>query len=171
MVGLMQCMMMIKQQLLMVGKMKPLLIKKKCQNIVSCPDGKIAWVMGQSIPEVNSENQIVGYVGTVTDITERKQAEDRIFKKDYSETIINNLPGIFYLYDESGKFLKWNENFELVTGYNSHEISQMTPLDLLRMRKKRSASELILSSKKNLRGLRLSYILRQKRKYTIISIR
>jgi hypothetical protein len=23
------------------------------------PDGKIAWVMGQSIPEVNSENQIV----------------------------------------------------------------------------------------------------------------
>jgi hypothetical protein len=28
-------------------------------------------------------------------------------KKDYSETIINNLPGIFY-HDESGKFLKWN---------------------------------------------------------------
>jgi PAS domain-containing protein len=107
------------------------------------PDGKIAWVMGQSIPELNSENQIVGYVGTVTDITERKQAEDRIFKERLlSETIINNLPGIFYLYDESGKFLKWNENFELVTGYNSHEISQMTPLDLLmRMRKKRSASE------------------------------
>jgi PAS domain S-box-containing protein len=46
------------------------------------PDGKIAWVMGQSIPEVNSENQIVGYVGTVTDITERKQAEDRFLKKD-----------------------------------------------------------------------------------------
>jgi PAS domain-containing protein len=45
----------------------------------------------------------VGYVGT-TDITERKQAEDRILKKDYSETIINNLPGIFYLYDESGNF-------------------------------------------------------------------
>jgi PAS domain-containing protein len=36
---------------------------------------------GQSIPELNSENQIVGYVGTVTDITERKQAEDRIFKE------------------------------------------------------------------------------------------
>jgi PAS domain-containing protein len=112
------------------------------------PDGKIAWVMGQSIPELNSENQIVGYVGTVTDITERKQAEDRIFKERLlSETIIN-LPGIFYLYDESGKFLKWNENFELVTGYNS-EISQMTPLDLLmRMRKKRSASGLVLFRKK-----------------------
>jgi hypothetical protein len=65
------------------------------------------------------------------------------------------------------EFLKWNENFELVTGYNSREISQMTPLDLLmRMRKKRSISTV---SKKNLQGLRLSFILRQK-KYTIISI-
>jgi PAS domain-containing protein len=34
--------------------------------------------------EVNSENQIVGYVGTVTDITERKQAGG-ILKKDYSQ--------------------------------------------------------------------------------------
>jgi PAS domain S-box-containing protein len=94
-------------------------------------DGTVAWVMGQAIPERNSENQIVGYVGTVTDITERKQAEDLIFKeKLLSETIINNLPGIFYLYDESGKFLKWNENFEVLTEYNGHEISQMTPLDL-----------------------------------------
>jgi PAS domain S-box-containing protein len=95
------------------------------------PDGTIAWVMGQAIPEKNSNNEIVGYIGTVTDITERKQAEEIIFKeKLLSETIINNLPGIFYLYDESGKFVKWNRNFELVTGYSGHEISQMTPLDL-----------------------------------------
>jgi len=95
------------------------------------PDGTIAWVMGQAIPEKNSNNEIIGYIGTVTDITERKQAEEIIFKeKLLSETIINNLPGIFYLYDESGKFVKWNRNFELVTGYSGHEISQMTPLDL-----------------------------------------
>ena len=95
------------------------------------PDGTIAWVMGQAIPEKNSNNEIIGYIGTVTDITERKQAEEIIFKeKLLSETIINNLPGIFYLYDESGKFVKWNRNFELVTGYSGQEISQMTPLDL-----------------------------------------
>ncbi len=39
------------------------------------PDGTIAWVMGQAVPEMNSENQIIGYVGTITDITERKRAE------------------------------------------------------------------------------------------------
>jgi PAS domain S-box-containing protein len=40
------------------------------------PDGSIVWVMGQAVPEVNAEKQIVGYVGTITDITERKRVED-----------------------------------------------------------------------------------------------
>ncbi len=42
------------------------------------PDGTLAWVMGQAAPEVDAENQIIGYVGTITDITERKRAEDEI---------------------------------------------------------------------------------------------
>jgi PAS domain S-box-containing protein len=93
-------------------------------------DGTIAWVMGQASPERNSENKIVGYIGTVTDITERKITESLILKeKQLSETIINNLPGIFYLYDESGKFVKWNKHFEEVTGYDYDEIAQMNPLD------------------------------------------
>ena len=94
------------------------------------PDGTITWVMGQAIPERNSENQIVGYIGTTTDITERKIAEDAILnEKQLSEIIINNLPGIFYLYDESGKFVKWNKNFETITGYTTDEIAQMQPID------------------------------------------
>jgi len=39
------------------------------------PDGSIAWVIGQAVPELNADNQIVGYVGTITDITDRKEAE------------------------------------------------------------------------------------------------
>ncbi|MFV8372301.1 PAS domain S-box protein [Flavobacterium sp. LB2P74] len=95
------------------------------------PDGSIAWVMGQAIPERNTRNEIVGYIGTITDITERKIAEDVILKeKQLSEIIINNLPGVFYLYDEFGKFVKWNKNFEEVTGYNKEEIARMNPIDL-----------------------------------------
>ena len=93
-------------------------------------DGSIAWVIGQAIPEKNSKNETIGYIGTVTDITERKITESLILKeKQLSETIINNLPGIFYLYDQSGKFVKWNKHFEEVTGYNYDEITQMHPLD------------------------------------------
>ncbi|MFV5697456.1 PAS domain S-box protein [Flavobacterium sp. ZT3R17] len=101
------------------------------------PDGSVSWVMGQAIPEKNVKNQIVGYIGTITDITERKIAGDIILKeKQLSETIINNLPGVFYLYDESGKFVKWNKNFEDVTGYNKEEVAQMTPLDFFDKKEK-----------------------------------
>ncbi|TDE00954.1 PAS domain S-box protein [Flavobacterium sandaracinum] len=94
------------------------------------PDGSIAWVMGRAILERNVRNEIVGYIGTITDITERKIAEDAILKeKQLSELIINNLPGVFYLYDESGNFVKWNKNFETVTGYTAAEIAQMEAVD------------------------------------------
>jgi len=41
-------------------------------------DGKSTWVVGQALAQLNDTNEIVGYVGTITDITERKRAEERI---------------------------------------------------------------------------------------------
>ncbi|MGA3286088.1 MAG: PAS domain S-box protein, partial [Bacteroidota bacterium] len=41
-------------------------------------DGTITWVIGQAIPERNSKNKIVGYVGTITDINEHKRAEEEL---------------------------------------------------------------------------------------------
>ncbi len=213
------------------------------------PDGNIAWVLGQAIPERNAKNEIIGYVGTTTDITERKKGEMEIARlynekrtilnrindgmvsldtewrytflndaamathplpraeiigktiwdihpdlagtrfaevyhtamqtkkvqevEDYypqmniwfsvkvypasdgltifytninerkkieaevqleqhlSDSIINSLPGVFYLYTKEGKFLRWNKNFENVSGYNSDEISKMHPVDFV----------------------------------------
>lgn len=45
------------------------------------------------------------------------------------ESIINSLPGIFYLYDRTGRFVRWNKNFEIISGYSSEEVSRMHPLD------------------------------------------
>lgn len=93
-------------------------------------DGTIVWVMGQTTPEINSKNQLVGYVGTVTNITELKITEDLILKeKELSDTLINNMPGVFYLYDEAGNFVRWNKNFENVTEFTGEEISKMHPID------------------------------------------
>ncbi|MFH1498269.1 MAG: ATP-binding protein, partial [Verrucomicrobiota bacterium] len=45
------------------------------------------------------------------------------------DALIDSLPGVFYLYDTAGKFLRWNRNFETVTGYDAAEIADMHPLD------------------------------------------
>lgn len=39
------------------------------------PDGTVVWVLGQAVPEMDEDNQMVGFVGTITDITERKKVE------------------------------------------------------------------------------------------------
>ena len=70
------------------------------------PDGTVAWVMGQATPEMNSENQIVGYVGTITDISERKLAEEtirasllekEILLKEVHHRVKNNLMSVIGL--------------------------------------------------------------------------
>ena len=66
------------------------------------------------------------------DITDRKKAEELILReKALSETIINSLPGIFYLINNKEEYLRWNKNFETVTGYNKEEILKLTTKDLI----------------------------------------
>lgn len=45
------------------------------------PDGSIVWVIGSAVPEYRSE-EIVGYIGTLTDITSRKEAEEALAKNE-----------------------------------------------------------------------------------------
>lgn len=60
----------------------------------------------------------------------RTRAEQQIqSEKILSDSIINSMPGIFYLYDRKGKFLRWNKNFETVSGYSAAEIEAMRPID------------------------------------------
>ncbi|MBL0683237.1 sensor histidine kinase [Aquimarina mytili] len=44
------------------------------------PDGSITWVLGQAIPEYNDKKQVIGYVGTITDITDIKLYEQELNK-------------------------------------------------------------------------------------------
>ena len=61
---------------------------------------------------------------------ERLAATDlALNEKRFSESMIDSMPGIVYLYDEAGRFLRWNRNFEAVSGYSSEQIAGMHPLD------------------------------------------
>jgi len=50
-------------------------------------------------------------------------------ERQFSETMIESMPGILYFYDGTGRFVRWNRNFELVSGYAHGEIALMHPLD------------------------------------------
>ena len=60
----------------------------------------------------------------------QREAEEVIRReRDFSEAVLNSLPGVFYLYNRAGRFLRWNRNFEQATGYSGAEIAAMHPLD------------------------------------------
>ncbi len=66
-------------------------------------------------------------------LVELNRVKDSLLQeRDFSDAAIASLPGIFYLFDSVGKFLRWNENFEQVSGYSSEELSKMQPLDFFR---------------------------------------
>jgi len=60
----------------------------------------------------------------------RKKTEAELLKeKNFSDLVLNSLPGIFYLFDEDGHFIEWNRNFEVMSGYSPAEIRCMQPTD------------------------------------------
>jgi PAS domain S-box-containing protein len=42
------------------------------------PDGAIKWFLTQTLPEIDPDGKQIGFLGTLTDITERKQAEAKL---------------------------------------------------------------------------------------------
>lgn len=43
-------------------------------------------------------------------------------EKNFTDSAINSLPGIFYLFDENGRIHRWNRNVEVVTGYSAEKL-------------------------------------------------
>jgi PAS domain S-box-containing protein len=63
------------------------------------------------------------------DLRRREAERSTREERDFSNALIDSLPGVFYLYDREGRFLRWNRNFERVTGRGPAEIRDMHPLD------------------------------------------
>ena len=94
--------------------------------------------------KIENYGGVSAIVEVFRDITERKKAEEELRKaKFFSESILDSLPGVFYFFDENGKFLRWNKNFEVVSEYSAGEISKMNILDFFTGDDKRHISERI----------------------------
>lgn len=56
-------------------------------------------------------------------------AKERLRAQDFADGLLEALPGIFYFYDEHGRFLRWNDDFVAASGYSAQEVAHMHPLD------------------------------------------
>jgi PAS domain S-box-containing protein len=62
-------------------------------------------------------------VAVVRDITARKRAEAALIQeKQFTERLIESLPGAFYLYDSNLRLRRWNKNHETSMGYKAEEL-------------------------------------------------
>lgn len=67
-------------------------------------------------------------VSLLNDVTERKQAEEQVSQeKNLSDSLIQSLPGVFYLFGAQRRLLRWNDNLESVSGYSAEELPELGP--------------------------------------------
>ncbi len=81
------------------------------------PDGTIVWVDVQAVPEWDADSQPIGYVGTVTDISDRKQAALQLLESQqrYASLVAAAPVGIFQT-DMAGNCLYVNDRWCEMTG-------------------------------------------------------
>lgn len=91
-------------------------------------DEEVVFVLAHAVAEVNTEGEITGYVGTITDITERKQAEEnlRLFR-----TLIDSSNDSIEIIDpETGTFIDVNKRGCKDLGYTREEILRLSVFDI-----------------------------------------
>jgi len=81
------------------------------------PNGEISWVLGQSIPEKNAENQITGFIGSITDITKIKQSEEAALQSEKRfHLLVEATPVGIFKADLSGGITYVNQKWSEITG-------------------------------------------------------
>jgi PAS domain S-box-containing protein len=107
--------------------------KKKLANYefwIKTPANEDKYIGTSAEVILDKKGNVISMFGNTIDLTDRKKAEELIIReRDLSDSIINSLPGLFYLYNEEGKFKRWNKEFEIVSGYTPEEIAVMHPTD------------------------------------------
>lgn len=99
---------------------------KLYETVVLHKDGRIISVEISSgeVYHLGDRQVITGFF---RDITDRKKAEAVLHQeKIFTEALLESIPGYLYVYDESGKLVRWNKKHEEMTGYTAEELSHMS---------------------------------------------
>jgi PAS domain S-box-containing protein len=90
------------------------------------------WLSVSCFPIFDEKGEMTGSVHITKNITERKMAEKSIIReRDFSQTLIETMPGTFYLINSGGRLVKWNRNFEQITEYSADDLAGRVPVDFV----------------------------------------
>ncbi len=96
------------------------------------PDGTLRYVHGQAEVMQGEDGQTISMMGTLQDITERKLAEQTATdERNFSNTLIASQPDIFYVLDQTGRFIRWNDKLRDLLGYSDSQIAAANALDII----------------------------------------
>lgn len=71
----------------------------------------------------NDECKPYRILGAIQDITEQKNIQEQIIhEKEMSDVLINSLPGVFYMFNKAGKYIRWNKNLLDITGVTDEQM-------------------------------------------------
>ncbi|WP_225335708.1 PAS domain S-box protein [Halomicrobium urmianum] len=108
--------------------------------------GDVIWVSvrGRVLSDDGDDRRMVGINN---DVTERKAAERELREReeelreyrDYTEDILDAIDDVFYVTDEDGEVLRWNESLVETTGYSDAEIEGMHATEFFREEDRREA--------------------------------
>ncbi len=99
--------------------------------------GKWIWFSNSGVALKDATGNTVNFLGVASDITDRKNSENLLVaERDFSRAVIDSLPGLFYLIDTGGRFIRWNKNLRIFTGRSDDDIAktsiiEFTPESLL----------------------------------------
>lgn len=138
--------------------------KEKFDRIVRTitPAGRTKYVhvMAELVPD--EDGALRHFNGTTQDITEQMIAKNQVInERNLSDSIINSLPGIFYLFNQEGKHLRWNDNLEKVSQYTAEELASMHPRDFFDDEEKELVAEKIGNVFRNGEDSVLAYYVRK----------
>lgn len=94
----------------------------------SHPDGRIIWVHSQAVAETDASDQVIGWIGTITDITAQKEIESALRESDaFVKGVLDSVQSNIAVIDPDGFILAVNQNWRLFSTENSLQVGQMTP--------------------------------------------
>jgi len=112
---------------LLLGEMPP-----RYEYQIIHKSGEVRWMNQRNILVRNDEGRIVAIEGIVTDITERKKAEEQIrHLKNYLSNIIDSMPSILVGMDRDEIVTQWNRQAEEISGIPATEAVGRPITDLL----------------------------------------